>query len=269
MRRLVHGVVLVLVMLLGAIAMETAPASTARPQVANARWNDRLEALRPSEPLAYFELAEEMADAASDAAQRDLARHLFALAGSLDPDRLGGSACLAMAAMESDERAKRRMLAMAALLGGDTFVTWRADGSSMMQGRIVLPIGSPAAISLAEAFGHYRRGQGARAMETLRRPGVTELLNQCDRMLPMRAARFIDECRQMRGARPRLSAIDLIRMLRLEAALLGAERTWSSDWLLTEGRPLIEVDPMRMHDALGVDASRPYFRNGRWVERSE
>jgi hypothetical protein len=55
-------------------------------------------------------------------------------------------------------------------------------------------------------------------------------------------------------------------MLRFEAAILAGDgRSWTADLLLTEGRPLIEVDPDRMEEALGADGSMPCFRGGRWV----
>ena len=63
---------------------------------------------------------------------------------------------------------------------------------------------------------------------------------------------------------------DLVLMLRLEAALLaGPDRSWSGDMLLTQGRPLVEVDADRIEETLGVDASRPCYRNGRWVACGE
>ena len=57
----------------------------------------RLRDLKPSNPMAYLELAEEVADAAGGGGNLDLARHLFALAAALDPPRLGRSGCLALA----------------------------------------------------------------------------------------------------------------------------------------------------------------------------
>jgi hypothetical protein len=55
-------------------------------------------------------------------------------------------------------------------------------------------------------------------------------------------------------------------MLQFEAALLaGDNRSWAGDLLLTGGRPLIEVDPDRLDEALGVDASRPCYRQGKWT----
>jgi hypothetical protein len=238
------------------------------------RWHPRLEALKPSEPLAYFELAEEIADASSDASHRDLSRHLFGLAGALDPRRLGRSACLALAATETTEDGRRHLLGMASLLGDPPLLSVGASsgagGRAEALAAVAAAAGSSAALSLAEAFGHYRRGAGARALEVLRRPGVTELLHACDRLLPGGAAKFVDDCRLLRSSnRPALSPSELDRMLRLEATLLASERTWSSDLLLTDGRTLIDIDPARLHEALGVDVNRPYFRAGRWTDRRD
>ena len=81
------------------------------------------------------------------------------------------------------------------------------------------------------------------------------------------AKRFVEDCRLYRGSRePTLTDRDLTLMLRFEAAILaGVNRTWTGDLLLTEGRPLIEVDPNRMEEVLGVDGSRPCYVGGRWV----
>ena len=80
----------------------------------------------------YFELAEEIADAAKNDEERQLARHVFALAGALDPRHLGRSACLALAQLEDQPTARARLLALASLLsqtGGS--VTLRTYGGHM------------------------------------------------------------------------------------------------------------------------------------------
>ncbi len=218
---------------------------------------ERLEALRPSRPIDYFELAEEIADEAGSPADLDLARHLFGLAGVLDPDRLGRSACLALADLEADDIGRRRMLALASMLDP--------------RGAALPPSPDPgddpaAALAVAEALGHYRRGEGARAEAALRRAGAMELLESCGHVLRGGAKRFVEDCRLYRGSRrPQLGAEELATHLRLEAALLaGADRTWSGELLLSTGRPLIEVDPERIEEALGVDRSKPRYRNGLW-----
>jgi hypothetical protein len=122
---------------------------------------------------------------------------------------------------------------------------------------------------VAEALSHYRRGEGPQALTALRRPGASDLLQQHDRMLPGGVNRFLEDCKHYKARlRPTLSAGDITRMLRLEAALLaGGERSWSNELLLTSGRPLIEVDPDRFAESLGVDTGRPFYRTGRWVDR--
>ena len=95
-----------------------------------------------------------------------------------------------------------------------------------------------------------------------------EMLQQCDRILPGGAAKFIEDCKFYRGqARPSIAPQDLARMLRVEVALLtGADRTWSADLLLTDSRPLIEVDPARLGETLAVNPAKAYYHNGHWTE---
>ena len=84
---------------------------------AMSQWTERLELLTPEDPLAYFELGEEVQDAATTRQERALARALFGLAGLLDRATLGRSAALAIASLEETPLAKRRLEAAAALLG--------------------------------------------------------------------------------------------------------------------------------------------------------
>jgi hypothetical protein len=226
-------------------------------------WELRLEALSPADPMAYFELAEEVADAASDQRQTALARHLFGLAGALDPQRLGRSACLAVADLEPDGHSRRRLLALAALLDR------RPGGLVARQPGAAPEIQLETALAVSEAISHYRKGDGTKALKLLERPGAVELLEAWGEVaFRGGAARFAEDCRLYRGARrPTLADRDLVLMIRFEAAILaGINRSWSSDLLLTEGQPLIEVDPDRIEEALGVDGSRPCYRDGRWVE---
>ncbi len=129
-------------------------------------WTLRLETLNPDDPMAYFELAEEIADASDDTQHRGRARHLFALAGVLDPPRLGRSACLALADLEPDEHAKRRLLALAALLDE------RAGGLGRGPSGETTRYDRAAAVAVTEAIGLYRKGNGAKALASLRAPGA-------------------------------------------------------------------------------------------------
>ncbi|MHC5002160.1 MAG: hypothetical protein ACYTJ0_03475 [Planctomycetota bacterium] len=249
-----------LVLLLGPTsAQESGPvARDAAPE-----WGERLEALRPGRPMEYFELAEEIADAAVEEVDRRLARELFGLAGVLDPARLGPSACLALADLETREHAKRRLRALAMLLSQRTGLAWPGDeGAGAAAGS------TAAVMAVVESFSLYRRGLGSRALAALRRPGAMELLRSIGHLLPGGVDRFTEDCRVYRGGHgvPQLTADDHTMLLRIEDALLGGgERRWSGQLLLSGGQPLVEVDPDRLASMLGVDPARPFFRRGRWA----
>ena len=225
-------------------------------------WTDRVEALDPDDPMAYFELAEEIADASADDPRRELARHLFALSGVLAPQRLGRSACLALADLDADQHGKRRLLALASLLDE------RAGGL------IVGPAGETAyydrasVVAVTNAMSFYRTGNGAKAVSALRTPSAKQILDTYDSIFRGGSERFIEDCRLYRGSRrPVIAEQDRMLMLRFEAALLaGDDRSWSGELLLNGGRPLIEVDPDRLESSFGVDAGKPCFRDGRWQE---
>ena len=239
-------------------------------------WLPRLELLSPNNPAEYYELAEEVSDAHGEAPGRDLARWLFAVSGALDPTRMGRSACLALADMESDAKQKRRLLALASLMGGGILLPRTGETGTSGSGPTwvnAFASGSmlAAAVAMSDGLGHYRRGEGAKALETFRKPGATELLMQFDRHLgPVGgAARILDDCKHFRGAaRPTLSPDQLVGMMRIELALLsGTHRSWAGDLLLYNAHPLMEVDPERLAETLGVDATRVLYRNGKWTDR--
>ena len=228
------------------------------------RWDQRLQSLHPKDPMAYFELAEDVADEATTDRELMLARRLYALAGLLDARYLGRSAWLALADLSEDPLEKRRLLALAGLLippadpGG--FQPWRTAGA-------VDAAGATGVVAFAEALSYYRRGRGSRALAALREQGAADLLTRYAFYLPGGERRFREDCKGYRdGTRPHLAPAELSRMLRLEAALLaGADRSWSADLLISEGQPLVEVDPQRLDEAFGFDLARPYYRDGQWV----
>lgn len=236
-----------------------ADSSHALAQQASPQWNARLEALQPARPMEYFELGEEIADAAATDDERDLARHLFALAGALDADRLGRSAALALADMETDAQVKRRLLALASLLGrgassNDTFAGPQPGGET--------------ALRVCEALSLYRRGRGPQALSKLDEANAAALLRQFGDILPGGYNQFVQDCRIYRAdLRPTINEGELARMLRLEEALLaGDDRSWSSDLLVTGAAPLIEIDPARVAETLKVDPENNIYRGGRWVK---
>ncbi|MDZ4756345.1 MAG: hypothetical protein SGJ11_17860, partial [Phycisphaerae bacterium] len=247
-------------------AAPSVPAGTPAPAIAHTArsWTTRLEALTPVQPDGYFELAEEVADAATTAEERELARTLFGLAGTLDTQRLGRSSALGQASLVTDERQQRTLRALAALLdaSGVGMVTEsRGDASTSLS----------AAMALSEAFSHLRRGQGPRALGIVKAPEVNALLEVYGSHMPGGPERFREDCRVYKGGvRPSLSPEQLVTMLRMEEAMLsapgaGSSRRWSSSLIETSGRPLLEIDTSALDIAFGVNPKRPYWRKGAWV----
>ncbi|MHC4946649.1 MAG: hypothetical protein ACYTG1_00085 [Planctomycetota bacterium] len=226
------------------------------------RWTARLEALHPDRPIEYFELAEEVADEAATVAERSLARRLFALAGALDPARLGRSACLALADMADRDHVRRRLTALAGLLD-------RPGAAAGLGGMTPASAADPVpAVAVSEAFGHFRQGRGSRALSTLGEDEAMGIVESHEHALRGGLRRFVEDCKLYRsGLRPTLSEAQLENLLLLEAGLLAGERrSWAADLHLGRGRPLVEVDPRRLEQTLGVDPARSLYRDGRWVE---
>ncbi|MHC5023417.1 MAG: hypothetical protein ACYTGG_05835 [Planctomycetota bacterium] len=234
------------------------PAPSARQE---APWMVRLEALSPDNPMAYFELAEEIADTTEDERELDLARHLFKLAGVLEPDRLGRSACLALADLEHIDHVRARYFVLASLLDNTAGLpAWTRPDAAETISRTV-------ALGVSEALGHFRQGQGPKAISTLRDSEALEFLERQEHLLPYGMKRFLADCNIYRGGRrPTLARVDILRMLRAEHSLLAGEaRGWTSDLLLKKARPLVEVDPDRLPAEFGLSTNRPLYRNGRWI----
>ncbi|MGM0489692.1 MAG: hypothetical protein ACQESR_23410, partial [Planctomycetota bacterium] len=77
---------------------------------------ERLESLRPSDPDAYREYAEELAEKKKDPDAHIASLRLFLIAAHLAPDRLGRSCLLGMVPLARSDAEKRRFRAMAYLL---------------------------------------------------------------------------------------------------------------------------------------------------------
>lgn len=252
------------------IAFVAAPNVTGQGDVVELVWEARLEALQPSRPEEYFDLAEEIADEAEAEIERDLARHLFRLAGALDRSRFGRSACLALADLSGSSADKRRFLALAELLDQSSGrPNWVPDGS---------PTRAPShdldsAFAVAEAMSWYRLARGRRALATLDDRGATLLFQKYADLiggwLRFKTDAELRDYNNGQGT-PVRSESQLIDMLHLEAGLLGAggeetEQSWAGDLLLNKGQTLIEVDSSRLAEALNVDPARAVYRNGAWT----
>lgn len=265
---------------LGARAQEAAPAAI--PEL-----DARLAALEPSDPRAYFELGEEVAQEAANPAEVDLARRLFALTYELADSQspLRASACLALASLAGSERDRTALRALASSLRGWPIELGGA-GSAVASEEV--------SFRLATALGHYRAGEYSRAAPLLANPDVRELLRQYGHMIGsdeaiLRDIRSQPNCRECRNRRiivadldpkrthrlcytcggnpgPDLTDLQLLAHLRLESILLSdVERSWSAQLLEDAGAPLRDLDPDNLASSLGVDPSRTIYRDGAWT----
>lgn len=260
--------------------------------------SERLAALRPDNPLAYFELGEDVASAPVGIDDRDLARSLFVLAASLaadrkpdertSPDWLASSACTALVTLADNEPERRWLRALAGTLAPE-------ESRTAVQRAGEAASADSAAQDLAAALDSLRAGYGQRAAKLLERPGVDELLDRYEKLLSpdgrsggaarLRAlvARFggCRECRNERVVRdrngtrlcptcggrpgPKLDGDELVGQLRLESLLVnGIQRSWAAQTIADEGAPLRELDVLSLADAYRVDPAKPWWRDGRW-----
>jgi hypothetical protein len=195
--------------------------------------------------------------------ERALARHLFGLAGALDAPRLGRSAALALADLAENDAERRRLLALASLLGSPALLAPDLGDTSIAGA----DFSAVTVLALTDAFSYYRRGRGSFALSSLRDHEADALLDACDAVIPGGARRFREDCRNYRGQlRPMLGRDELVRMLRLEVGLLaGDDRPWSGDLLLQRGQILVEVDPHELEEAFNVNRARALFSHGQWL----
>lgn len=230
------------------------PGTQAAGASAASRWKDRLSRLDPLRPLDYLELGEEVADTAADEADRELARQLFGFAGALDPERLGRSAMLALAALAGDASARTRAEAAAELVGGKGVV------------RQALRVEPMQLEALARSFSFHRRGDGRRAQAALRQNGADALLEAIGPRLPGGAQGYRDECAAMRTSGVSLVDAEMVRrQLEIELALRRGElRGLSLDAALRGDAPLVEIDLADPKALWGVDPTRPWWRDGAW-----
>ncbi|MFN7021297.1 MAG: hypothetical protein ACK4WH_08240 [Phycisphaerales bacterium] len=289
-RAIVSAALALLVLALPRELTAQTPASPAR--------SERLAALRPDNPLAYFELGEEVAAEPVALDDRDLARSLFVLAASLaadrkpdertSPDWLASSACTALVPLADNEPERRWLRALAATLAPE-------ESRSAVQRAGEVASADSAARDLAAALDSLRAGYGQRAARILERPGVNELLDRYERLLSpdgrsggaarVRAlvARFggCRECRNERVVRdrdgtrlcptcggrpgPKLDGEELVGQLRLESLLVnGIQRSWAAQTIADDGAPLRELDIASLADAYRIDTAKPWWRDGRW-----
>ncbi|MEM8835484.1 MAG: hypothetical protein AAGD00_06665 [Planctomycetota bacterium] len=246
---------------------------------------ERLAALEPSVPAAYFELAEELAYEAINAREERVARELFVLAAVLADDSESGDqiargACLALASMSNEPSEARWLRAMAAIR------TAGADASAVMPNREDSEANARASLVLAA----YRAERHRDARKLLADPATRAALEKHRAELPryssmleaIEAGALPADCRGERVVRAgdadqpfvlcptcrgnpgaRLSGRELRAMLRTEAILLDAPAgSWSTQLTVDGGAPLPEVDIRQLAVRFDIDPNATRWRAG-------
>lgn len=256
----------------------------------------RLDALTPASPMAYFELAEEVASESPGGAGVALARRLYVLAYSLEPASgpLRASACIGLAALADTERDRRRLLALSEALREDSGAVAPSPGGAPA------PLPAPASDApfvLATALGLYRSGDYARAATLFEREDVRALLERYSAMVGgsealLREVRSRPSCRECRNQRvvkgedpgagappalrlcytcngnpgPALEPAAMLNMLRAESALLaGAQQSWATQLLADRGAPLDELTPEGLPGVYNIDTTKTVHHDGEWT----
>lgn len=243
---------LIHIVCLGTTAGLSIPAVTEPPV-----WVDRLEQLDPARPLEYFELAEEVADAAETAEQRSLALELFAIAGQLDFDQLGQSSILAIGYFSEDPVQKQRLRIAANLLSRERlFQDSDRDGTLSSQ---------EDQLRFGQMLGAVRAGENQQARELLAYPGVRALLFEYGDLLGLDPASFLET---LESRSRTTTSSELTRQLLVEWTVLDRPGlNWSAELLASGGAPLTVIDILDMGALLGAEVDRPYWRSGGWSER--
>jgi hypothetical protein len=247
----------------------------------------------------------DLAGERADDSLRRLARHLAVLSYELTKrsGAIGGvaddsarSVCLLLASIAPSPQEARWLRALAGTFDRDVLGgVYEPPGTG--------PTRDEATLDAATVLGLVRSGQGRRAEKLLHKPGVAELLQRHERLLSPagfpgefdRLKRTMADwptCPQCHGKRyitkidnngrlagvflcdtcgglpgPKTPLTELVLQLRLEALLLaGVQKSWSGQILIDGGAPLRELDADELAARLGIDADKPLWRNGDWVE---
>ncbi len=278
-------------------AVKARAAEPAAPQATGLdAWRERMAALSPDAPEMYLLLAEEMLDGATDPVVVRFATELLARAvtfGHASGDTAtASSAALALADGSSDPATRR------ALRGLAKWLEPRLAPAAWNEARQATNAGSTD-YQIAVAIGNARSGLGQFVRQALRRPEVSTradatspMLEQmglmggrdwiertargwpcpeCSNALLTRRGnerRLCGTCKGMPG--PVLGLEEYVATLRAELFLLrGDESEWSRQIVMDGGEPLQLLDVASVARLYNIDASKGYFRGGKWTTNAD
>jgi hypothetical protein len=279
------------------VGLGAAPGVQPEAPTIGERWGERLGALTPDDPEAYFLLGEEVADVAVEQDEIELARHLFVVAFELDRTSawgsgLGSSICLALASIERLDSRRAWLRALAGAIDPRySAQEWFQSGAA--------PVDSETALLVATLLGQVRAGDGAQAKRLLNDPKVRAVLEDYESLLGNtglsgglgRLESYVSawpcpECGNERivslagtdpvryrlcftcegNPGPKMEQAELISYLRFESRLLsGLQRSWAAQVASDLGEPLRDPSPADLSYVLNENATLVYWRDGTWT----
>ena len=233
----------------------------------SARWQSRLEALTPSNPEGYLNLAEEVADESNDAESQQLARQLYSLAASMDADSLASTAALGLAALENVKTAQ----------GSKANQRWFAIAQRWSKSEIPLDVnfaggvdtvGSAVRLGVVEAIVQYRRGYGRRANDRLKKPQVRAFFDSFMQKVPGGVEEFDRlSAIHVNGTAPPLSPETIDALLQVEHGLLRPKSSlWSDALSMGDGDPTFDAPIGTPAEIFGADPSRSRWTPNGWTK---
>ena len=221
---------------------------------------ERLESLAPDKPEAYRDYAEELAEKRKDPDARDTSLRLYLIAAYLDPERLGRSCLLGMAALARSPAEERRFRAMAFLLDPNHDRSLLKPGAPGGRGAVV---DAQAREALLKALRAFRRGDRRIAMLQAKRPVVKNALDAFSDVLAY--DEFTDPKKNhSEGVLRKVLTLELLLGQPGEpvrALPKASPDRWSR---IVERDGTAPVPSLTLESLTEFDPRQCIFRNGRW-----
>lgn len=279
----------------GSLQQESLPADTPPPTAPTL--DERLHALTPADPEAYFLLGEELAAEPQTPGNLELSQRLYVLAivlASRDEAlrTTAAGAALGLLDITRSEADRRALRSIASTL--DPRFGTRDWSRSTEAG-----VSDDVAYDAATTLGAIRAGMGTMVRNELKRPEIRSLIDRHSALITGALGQNIlpelehqadawpcPECRNERivtkrhtgqvervlcytcggNPGPVLTREQYIGQLRFEAQVLNsAPRSWGVQVAADLGAPLREADIAELPIRFGIDVTRPWFRDGAWV----
>jgi hypothetical protein len=219
----------------------------------------RLQALRPEDPAAYRDYAEELAVKRKDPDALSTSLRLYLIAAHLAPETLGHSCLLGMVALARDPAEQRRFRAMAYLL--DPHHDRNVLKSTPDQASETDDAGRSGLLRAVQAM---RRGQRRVAMQLLDREPVQNEFEKYEDVISIE---------QFRSLKDEIPPPLLRRLLTLEWILSREQDTGdspfsdrSTSWSqIAQRRELAPAVPLSLETLTEFDPRACVYQQGAWV----